>query len=290
MGGPVVHLPAPAPADRPICNHTARAAPGYGNLLHGDPLMTPPSEPDPREREPSETEAAGPEYAESQPADSRFTAGDWILGLFLPLVALATVFCALWYAAFLADPGTNDDGFGLGAGAIGILWYCVFGFSDWARFRKRAAALLIVPLVLSWVCLGFGIHHIAMEYRGVVADCGVRSSETYKVKSESGDSWETAYSLDCGERVVSLKEEADSYAPQSPRIEYGPGGFRLEPEPKGSVHVEYDPRGLLAARTQNIGADPWLWLLASLTLAVIGIGMRILIRPTHRRRLPDANR
>lgn len=251
--------------------------------------MTPPSEPEPREREPSDTEAAGPEYAEFRSADSRFTAGDWILGLFLPLVALATVFCALWYAAFLADPGTNDDGFGFAAGAIGILWYCLFGFADWARFQKRAAALLIVPLIFSWGCLGFGIHHLAMEYRGVVADCGVRSSETYKVESRSGDRWETAYSLDCGERVVSLKEEVDSYAPQFPRIDYGVGGFRLEPELK-SVHVEYDPRGLLAARTQNIGADPWLWLLASLALAVIGIGMRILIRPTHRQGLPDADR
>ncbi|NKY59215.1 hypothetical protein [Nocardia flavorosea] len=229
--------------------------------------MTPPNESAPGEGEFAESEAAEPAFTTSRPlADSGFTAGDWILGLFLPLVALATVSGALWYSAFLAPPGADYDAFGT-AGVIGILWYIFFGFTDWARFGKRAAALLIVPLLLSGACLGFGVYNLAMEHRGVVLVCEVRVAET----SRAGSRETTTYSLDCGERRVSVQREADS----------GPGLLSTD---RGSIRIEYDPRGLLGVREQNIGAPSWPWLLASLALAVAGIGIRMLIRPAPQTR------
>lgn len=200
---------------------------------------------------------------------------DWVMALVLPPIAMGSVVAAFWYDAFLRD-SDGSSSYGISAGVLGLLWYTVLAFVDWARFKRRAGALLSMPLVVAGTLFGIGIYNLALDHRGEVGDCEVLSSETYRVDSRSGTHWETAYVLDCAGQEVRFEEDSDDRPPEEPDFDLGLDCCTGEPE---HLRVEYDPRGLVGARLEGGGVDPWACLNGGMIAFGLGVVLRLIVRP-----------
>ncbi|WP_199043210.1 hypothetical protein [Glycomyces salinus] len=213
---------------------------------------------------------------ETERRSRRLSWADWVMALVLPPIAMGSVVAALWYDAFLRDSDESSS-YGISAGVLGLLWYSVFAFIDWARHKRRAGALLSMPLVVAGTAFGIGIYDLALDYRGEVEDCEVLGSETYRVDARFGTHWETAYDLDCAGQEVLLEKDTGEPPPEEPDFDVGLDCCTEESE---HVRVEYDPRGLVGARAGDEGGDPWAWLNAGMIAFGLGVVLRLIVRPS----------
>jgi hypothetical protein len=204
----------------------------------------------------------------------------WIEFLLVPL-ALATVLGALWSSAF-ADG--REGGYGSAAIGLGIVWGVVLIVVDLVRYRHKAAWLLVWPLAGAVWAAWFGVYDYAMGERGIVQACPVTASSDEEVETRGGGTyWVRTYTLACELDTVTVTERIDSQP-----VDYGTGadglgsfgsdpsdtGGSLEPE---TIEVEYDPHGLLAARSTDAtdpGGASMLWF-AGAVLAV-GVSIRLI--------------
>ncbi|MEU6858957.1 hypothetical protein AB0B28_08820 [Glycomyces sp. NPDC046736] len=218
-------------------------------------------------------------------------AADWWVELALVPAALGTIFWSLWYQAYLSPPGGQ---YGVGAGILAGLWFIVFCLVDIQRFRHRAAILLIVPLALPVGLAWSAVDDLAMYQRGVVEDCPVSDEYTYQVSNKFGTHWETRYILDCeqGEAEVTFA----AAAPEESYDTDGESDYDLDSDYDNdydwdsgydaeytwddgptSYEVEYDPLGILKARTGDYMSEGdknpagALYFAGFLALAAIGV-------------------
>jgi hypothetical protein len=215
-----------------------------------------------------------------------FRRSDWWIELGLVPFAAATVFGALWWSAFFADP---DEEYGVLAVVLGVLWILVLGTIDAVRYRHRAVILLNLPFVLAVWAGWFTVYDIAMDDHGIVEACPVTGSHAYQVDPARGSAyWERAYALDCeyGD-LITVTEPLNG-----PPANYDPDPYdywgteydvfgsdssdlddMFDPE---TIEVRYDPRGVLEAhRTdQSSPGDDRLAPLAFILIAG-GIAIRI---------------
>lgn len=195
----------------------------------------------------------------------------WVEFLLVPL-ALATVLGVLWSSAFAE--GRYGE-YGSAAIGLGAAWAAVLIVIDLVRYRHKAAWLLVLPLAGAVWAAWSGVYDYTMHERGVIEACPVTTASDAEIETRGGGTyWERTYTLACDLDTVTVTERIDSRP-----IDYGTGAdsFDIDGLNKPEVvAVEYDPYGLLAARSaEKTGGNgvPMLWFAGG--VLAIGVGIRL---------------
>lgn len=205
------------------------------------------------------------------------TLDKWVEFVLVPL-ALVTALGVLWASAHSGDDGQ----YGIPAIAIGVVWAIVLIIADVARYRHRAAWLLVWPLAGAVWAAWFVVYDFTMDDRGIVEDCAVVGTYDEEVDSRGGTYWTRTYTLECEHDTVTVTERIDSKPIDYDLDSYDLGGYdtlpfdAVSPLRPETIEVEYDPRGLLdARRTEEPGLDGESMLWVTGVVLAAGIGLRV---------------
>ncbi|THV42398.1 hypothetical protein [Glycomyces buryatensis] len=186
--------------------------------------------------------------------------GGWWTALCWTPLAAAVVFGAFWLNAFYG-------GSGYPTGAV-ILAFCItsaFGIADSVKYRHRAAWLMNLPLIGVFVCSGFAVYDIAMDYRGIVDQCVVLDVTDREVSGRFGSHMESELAVDCYGFATEVTvgfgefEDPNGYGLSDDHgLETDPldGCCFSDSVPEQAIEVEYDPREILDSRASHIERDP----------------------------------